>query len=264
MMLNKRKTGLKETKGAFTLIELLVVIAIIGLLASMLLPSLARAKESAKGIQCINQLKQLGLAFHMYCQDNNDFVTPRDINKRWPQYLLPYFGNDKSVNTNMALLRCPVDGPLDPMTIGTNTNYAADCAPRSYIINGWNDWAHDAMGDAFASIYTSYGTNISMKVNYVKWQSDVILFGEKKSPNDLNTLDEDKNLAFCGQFYMDFDGGTFGDDAEVIQSKRHKTGSNYGMFDGSARFIKNGMATSPINLWAVTADTRTKNAFITQ
>jgi len=92
----------RRTEPAFTLVELLVVIAVIGVLAGLLLPALARAKEKSRAAQCINNLRQWGLAFRMYADDNDDFLPRRGqgvqtlalINRPddWFNALPPYFG----------------------------------------------------------------------------------------------------------------------------------------------------------------------------
>src|SRR4051812_34350360 len=68
----------RQQRFGFTLIELLVVIAIIAMLASLLFPALAKAKEKAREIRCVSNLHQLGLAFHLYVGDFNDTFPSAD------------------------------------------------------------------------------------------------------------------------------------------------------------------------------------------
>src|SRR5215510_7193544 len=96
----------KHLRLAFTLIELLVVIAIISLLASILLPALAKAKDKAVQIQCLNNQKQLSLATHLYTGDNAEWFPPmQDLftwgESSWRAYLFNYVGR------NAKLFDCP-------------------------------------------------------------------------------------------------------------------------------------------------------------
>ena len=123
-------------KKNFTLIELLVVIAIIAILASMLLPALNKAREKAKSISCINNLKQIGQFVALYCNDYNDFF-PGGLSGAAPFFsnLEPYTGISKSQIdasiTSAKYFLCP----SDMYRRASGASYR-----NSYSYNYWTRW----------------------------------------------------------------------------------------------------------------------------
>jgi prepilin-type N-terminal cleavage/methylation domain-containing protein/prepilin-type processing-associated H-X9-DG protein len=245
---NRNNLASLEAK-AFTLIELLVVIAIIAILAAMLLPALGRAKETAKRIGCLNNMRQLSLASHLYVDDNQGAYPPRiggATTSRWPDKFYDDYGKNATVLLCLSETTSPYTAHDDPTV--------ADNSPRSYFINGWNDYFRDQN-----PVNDPNGLNggDSMKEGNILYTSDTIILGEKNSTNE--------------DYYMDVNEGEGNDFSGILQQSRHDSlgpdtetgGSNYAFADGSARYMKIHTALYPLNLWCVSATNRSSpNYFV--
>lgn len=145
----------RSKTGGFTLIELLIVIAIISLLAAILFPVFARARENARRATCMSNQKQIGLAIIQYCQDNDETMplwdntpipnpAPANFSQMvWTAGIAPYLGFSVNVSANNnkppVLLLCP-DDTLQ-LTAGEQASgqYRQTYAPADPLDSGGNN-----------------------------------------------------------------------------------------------------------------------------
>lgn len=133
---------------AFTLIELLVVMAIIALLAGMLLPALSRGKESARATQCLNQMRQIGMAVRLYAEDHGD-EFPRSQHSAfangqlpWERSLAPFLSSTTILWTNLmeGVYHCPSDRRPAPWSFSYGLNVYFELGPNDDYVGKPQTW----------------------------------------------------------------------------------------------------------------------------
>ncbi len=232
----RRKRGMRTSKpqgrsrhggaAGFTLVEMLVVIGIIGILLSLMMPSLSRAKAKANQIKCLNHVRQLALSLSMYADDyDGEYPARRAPPEAWPQKLEPYF-------RDWQIVTCPAD------KFGLMRLVAGSKDPkRSFLINGFNDYFAKNLSESDYARHRNWRWPHGMKEASIPNPSQTIVFGEKRSGSY--------------HVHMDIDQGLRGNDFEEIEHNRHSRGSNYAFVDASVRQLTKTQALYPENLWCV-------------
>jgi prepilin-type N-terminal cleavage/methylation domain-containing protein/prepilin-type processing-associated H-X9-DG protein len=133
------------SRKAFTLVELLVVIAIIAILVSILLPTLNKARDQARAVVCLNNMRGIGFAMNMYAEDNDDYI-PRDADTvNWILAFMPYISDSSGKVDDYRKVKSYQCPNFPTKGIGAN-GYSNSEQTVNYVVNAWS-FADESLPD---------------------------------------------------------------------------------------------------------------------
>ena len=259
---------MRPSRSGFTLIELLVVIAIIAILAAILFPVFAQAREKARQTSCLSNMKQLGLGFNMYAQDYDGTLMQTtyeipNIKIHWSYVLQPYV-------KNVGIFVCPSDPnpvtPNIPCTAAMTPGVGCDAqVPKFSYINNYNaipahDWlpVSEAAFDKPASLIVLSERRDKLTSGAIigQWKGMAGFFGTSTghgTSSGGSQICPGDTWRFTTK--ADIDTGLLAPTdkkPELIRVKfdRHNQGANYTFFDGHAKWVRLEQTIDPSNyLW---------------
>jgi len=215
-----------KTRIGFTLIELLVVIAIIAILAAILFPVFAKVREKARQTSCLSNMKQLGLGFMQYVQDNDELYPngtfgPTAPGIGWAGQVYPYI-------KSAGVYKCPDDSTAPRHSYEVTVSYA------------YNEWlAHQYGGTSPVSIATLNSPANTVALfevnggNAQNYTGSLIYDNESPMACGWPTSGPAGGTSYAtGNFYIPFTSSSYGTIA------RHTEGANYLAGDGHAKYLR--------------------------